>query len=231
MITVVGHRGAAGIAPENTLFGLEKAVELGVDMVEFDVRQTADESLVLMHDETVDRTTDGTGPVAELTLDEIRALDAGEGHLVPTLDEALETLAELDVGAYIELKEGDIANRVVDKARPYGVLEHSEVTAWDPAVIREIADRDAPVGGPLATVDEEHLRVAQELGYRHIGVHHESITREIVSRIQSVEIAAGAWPVNTREDLERVRSLGVDAVTTDRPDIIIAALEDDSPPS
>src|SRR5213593_3287192 len=85
----IGHRGAAGYAPENTLRSIEQAIALGCDLVEVDVRRTRDGDLVLLHDERVDRTTNGKGNVAEMTLKDLRTLDAGGGPRIPTLQEAL----------------------------------------------------------------------------------------------------------------------------------------------
>ncbi|HDI31391.1 MAG TPA: glycerophosphodiester phosphodiesterase, partial [Thermofilum sp.] len=87
---VIGHRGMRFVEPENTLRAIERALRCGVDAVEVDVRMTKDGRLVLMHDETVDRTTDGEGRVRDLTFNEIRRLDAGKGERVPTLEEVLE---------------------------------------------------------------------------------------------------------------------------------------------
>ena len=89
MVYVVGHRGAAGVLPENTLAGFRYAIELGVDYVECDVHLSRDGQLVVMHDATVDRTTDATGAICDLDFNRIRALDAGEGEQIPTLDEVL----------------------------------------------------------------------------------------------------------------------------------------------
>ncbi len=85
----IGHRGAAGHAPENTLAAIRQGISLGVDFIEADVQRTRDSRLVILHDEFVDRTTDGTGPVSGLTADELQLLDAGEGERVPTLEAAL----------------------------------------------------------------------------------------------------------------------------------------------
>ena len=108
---VIGHRGAAGEAPENTLVGLRRAHALGCKWVEFDVRLTADGELILLHDDRLERTTNGRGHARELTLAAIRRFDAGAwfdplfvGEPVPTLDEAIALLAELGLGANIELK-------------------------------------------------------------------------------------------------------------------------------
>src|SRR5688500_14404877 len=86
----IGHRGAAGTESENTLRSFRRAIELGVDMIEFDVQATRDDHLVVLHDKRVDRTTSGRGLISELTIDEVRALDAGHGERVPLLSEVLE---------------------------------------------------------------------------------------------------------------------------------------------
>jgi glycerophosphoryl diester phosphodiesterase len=126
-VAVTGHRGAAGAAPENTVSGLEHARDVGVDAVEVDLHATADDRLVLLHDDTVDRTTDGTGPVEAMTLGETRRLDAGhaftpdrgrsfpfrgEGVTIPTLDEAMEAAGDLPV--VLEAKSARAARLLVE---------------------------------------------------------------------------------------------------------------------
>ena len=98
----IGHRGAAGHAPENTLAAIQKGIALGVDFVEVDVRRTADGVLVILHDETVNRTTNGKGRVDRLSLREIKRLNAGNGESIPTLEEVL-TVVEGQAGLVVEL--------------------------------------------------------------------------------------------------------------------------------
>src|SRR4051794_3095625 len=113
-VTIVGHRGAAAHAPENTLASFEKARELGVDMVEFDVHLTADRRCVVIHDETVDRTTDGHGLVGSKTLPELRELDAGNGERIPTLEELLAWARDVEMPLSVELKHPNVCTN-----RPY----------------------------------------------------------------------------------------------------------------
>ena len=108
MTYIVGHRGAAGLRPENTLSSFRLAVELGVDRLECDVSLTKDGHAVFIHDATVDRTTNGTGRVRELTLDEIRALDAGDGEKIPLLSEYLQFLKETGRPSEVEIKDPDV---------------------------------------------------------------------------------------------------------------------------
>jgi len=156
-IPVAGHRGAAKYYPENTLIGFEAAIALGCDMVENDVHMTKDGELVLMHDHTVNRTTNGTGAVCDLTLDEIKSLDAGckkdarfAGTRVPTLREFMELFRDQpDMLFNIELKDYPdmIGERAYESARKtiammdeYGITERSVVNTWNGVLNEWIAD-------------------------------------------------------------------------------------------
>ncbi|MCC7356472.1 MAG: glycerophosphodiester phosphodiesterase, partial [Candidatus Doudnabacteria bacterium] len=108
---VIGHRGAAGYEPENTLRSFEKAISLGVDMIEFDVRRCKSGELIIIHDDNVDRTTNGKGKVSELNLDTLQQFDAGKGEHIPTLIETLQFINRR-VKVDIEIKEENIATDV-----------------------------------------------------------------------------------------------------------------------
>ena len=109
---LTGHRGAAKLEPENTLLSIQKAIDLGVDQIEVDVHLTRDQHLVVIHDTTVDRTTDGQGAIADFTLAEVKQLDAGKGERIPTLQEVID-LVRGKVILQIELKGPDTAEPVV----------------------------------------------------------------------------------------------------------------------
>lgn len=224
MPRVIGHRGARAIEPENTLAGIEHAVELGVDVVEFDVRRTADGELVLMHDETVDRTTNGSGAVGELSLAEIRALDAGDGERVPTLEEALSLVAEFDVETYIELKEPGIAQAVLELTREHGVADDAEFITGNMEILARMHELGGTVGGGLPDLEPETLAVAAQRDYQHVGVRHEDVTAEVVERIHAHDIEVTAWPVNDRAETRRLVESGVDNINSDRPDVVLEAL-------
>jgi len=143
---VIGHRGAAGHAPENTLASIATAAALGATWVEFDVKLTRDGVAVLFHDDALERTTNGTGKVADTTLAEIKALDAGgwyqkrfAGEAVPTLEEAMATLARLNLGANVELKPSP--GREAETARTVaGLLK----TAWPARLPAPVISSFAP---------------------------------------------------------------------------------------
>ena len=145
MVANVAHRGASGNYPENTLIAFQKALEIGVDEIELDLYLTKDDRLIIMHDSTVDRTTDGTGAISELTLAEIKVLDAGRafgeqfrGERVPTWEEALE-LVQGKVGLNVHLKEGGnpdghYERKVAKALNDFHMVEDSILTCSDASV-------------------------------------------------------------------------------------------------
>ena len=131
----IGHRGAAGHAPENTLAAIQKGIDLGVDLVEIDVRRTADDVLVVLHDRTVNRTTNRGGRIDQLCLQEVKMLKAGYGESIPTLQEALQA-ADGRTGLILELKVTDVARQTVESVHStefndsvlYASFFHDELT-------------------------------------------------------------------------------------------------------
>lgn len=237
---VIGHRGAASLAPENTVAGLRRARALGCRWVEFDVRMTADDKLVLLHDDRLDRTTTGRGKARSLPLDAIRRCDAGSwfassfaGERVPTLEEAMAALSELGLGANLELK----AER--GKATETGRAA-AELTArlWPPHLpmplissfvaeaIRAARERAPSVayGLLLRSAAGQRWRQAEALGCTTVNVDHRRLRPAIVSEIRSAGFAVLAYTVN---DVMRARELfewGVASVISDAPDVILGAI-------
>jgi len=230
----VGHRGARGSAPENTLVSICKAAELGAPWVEFDVKLTADGHLVLMHDETLERTTNGQGPVAAASWSAIRKLDAGAwfgpafaGERVPDLEETIALLAELGLGANVEIKpcpgrerETGAAvalavARLWPRSLPPPVLssfaEESLAAARDaaPALLRGLLVTDIPPDWPA--------RLAR-LGCASLHAGERQLLRPAVEEVKQRGVPMLAYTANTRERAELLWSWGVDCVATDWPE-------------
>ncbi len=123
----IGHRGAKGIADENTLESLKLAADMGVDMVEFDIQRTADGVFVLMHDETVDRTTDGTGRVDEMTVEEFLQLKTKSGYTPPTLEMTLDWLDTNELSFILDFKidQADEASELIEQVEDHGLLDRA----------------------------------------------------------------------------------------------------------
>jgi glycerophosphoryl diester phosphodiesterase len=238
---VVAHRGGRGLAPENTLAACALAVDLGVDAVEVDVRLTADGVPIVLHDATLDRTTDGRGPVAAQPAATVRQLDAtvalrGAGFAPeppPTLAEVLALLRGR-AAAHIELKG--------DPLVPAAVVE---------AVVRLLREREATPGTVLLSFDWAALERARALapgldtgalasawpasgaatlralaagGTRWLGVRHTALTPTRAAAARAAGLRLGVWTVNRALALGRALHLGVDAITTDRPDRLLRLL-------
>ena len=233
---VIGHRGAAARAPENTLAGFRRAKELGCTAVEFDVRLTADGAPVLCHDPTLDRTTTGRGPVSKLTLATIRECDAGirfgrafAGERVPILEEALLLAAELRLTANIEIKAErgrDYATaaavaatlaRLGDRIGPVLVSSFlpdaiAAVRALAPEVPRALLFRLIPRGWAA---------LALRLGCAGIGVDHRRLRSGRAAEIRAADYSLLAYTVNDPARAQLLFGWGVTSVFSDVPDIIL----------
>jgi glycerophosphoryl diester phosphodiesterase len=215
----IGHRGAAGHAPENTLQAIEAGIRLGADLVEIDVQRTRDGQLVVIHDKRVDRTTNGSGWVCEMTLAGLRALDAGEGGRIPTLAEVVE-LARGRVGLMVELGAPGIAEEVVKTVSAHrfpGPLVYASFLHAELLAVRQAA----PEASTLALcegVPVSATTFAAEAMATHVGLSKESVSAELVTALHRGGCQVFVYTVNEPEDIARVRALGVEGIISDFPD-------------
>jgi glycerophosphoryl diester phosphodiesterase len=232
---VIGHRGAAARAPENTLAGLRRAKALGCAWVEFDVRLTGDGALVLCHDPRLDRTTNGSGLVSATSLAAIRECDGGSwfdpsfaGERMPTLDEVLLLAAELDLGANIEIKsdrgrEYATAAAVAPSApRPRGRPSAVLVSSFLPstlAALRELAP-EIPRGVLFRFIPRGWAQTALRLGCTMIGADHRRLRPDQVAAIRGAGYQPAAYTVNDPARARLLFDWGVTSVFSDAPDII-----------
>ena len=232
--TVIGHRGAAGHAPENTLASLEKAAGLGVRWVEFDTKLTADGHVVLFHDDTLERTTGGRGAVAETTLADLRALDAGSwfdaafaGQRVPTLKEAMETLARLGLGAVVEIKPSPGRERetglAVAGALAAGwpeTLPAPLISSFDPTALGAALDAAPNLRRALNVfkIPWGWRKRAKALNFRAVHCLERNLTARRVRALKDEGMAVRAFTVNDRTRAETLLRWGVDGVVSDYPE-------------
>ncbi len=228
---VFGHRGAAGHCPENTLAGLRHAIALGVDAVEIDVRRL-DDALIVLHDDTLDRTTNGHGSYKAMTLSALRALDAGHGERIPLLEEVIAlTLGRVDLN--IEVKEPGIAEQVVEhtllatSALP-AWREHILLSSFDVATSAALARLHGPMHlGLLYEEDfDPALQRALRLGARSLHMALEHLDAADVARAHAHDLAVYVYTVNDESAIARCRHAGVDGVFSDYPDRVVATRHD-----
>ncbi|NED98014.1 glycerophosphodiester phosphodiesterase [Phytoactinopolyspora alkaliphila] len=215
-----GHRGAMSTAPENTLSSFAAAVEQGANEIELDLRLSKDGTIVVIHDATVDRTTDGSGAVSTLTLDELRTFDAGDSERIPTFDEVLDAT---DVALQIEIKDPAVIEPLsallADRADH---LDRLSPTSFDEDVVGDVARRlpSTLVGLISKTASYELLDRAEALGARRVLVGWEGTDRPLVRTAQDRGFHVNVWPVNSAEQLRTAAELGVDGFTTDYPGLL-----------
>ncbi|MFI6326488.1 glycerophosphodiester phosphodiesterase [Nonomuraea sp. NPDC050556] len=235
---VVAHRGASAYAPENTIAAFELAAGQGADMFELDVRETSDHHLVLMHDPTLSRTTDvervhpGRSPwrVGDFTLAEIRSLDAGSwfdgdyrGSRVPTLEEALESMSGSGLGLLLEIKEPgtEAAVAQVLRSHPYWLGGDRLVVqsfSWRSMRVFHRSLPEVPIGllGTPAVRDLASLSAYAD----EINPPYADVTRDYVRKVHEHGMKVRAWTVDDPATMRRMISYGVDAIITNRPDLM-----------
>ena len=224
MVYVIGHRGAAGYAPENTLTSFRKAVEFGVDMVELDVHLCATGEAVVIHDDTVDRTTDGSGRVRDLSLDELKALDAGGVERVPTLVEVIDEMSGR-AALNVELKGlgcVDRVHEVLSDAVGDGLISHDVflVSSFHLGMLewmRALSD-DVRLGVLVGDVPGKVLEFAQRVEAYSVNPYHKRMSLEFVSMAHGLGLKVYPWTVNEPGDIARAKAMGVDGIISDYPE-------------
>ncbi len=228
---VTSHAACKGHAPENTLAGVRKAIELGADAIEVDVHCTKDGVPVLLHDSTVDRTTDGTGDIREMTLEEARRLDAGAkqhegrfaGEPIPTLAEVITEVAGRAL-LVLEIKQPGIEDQVCRVVREANAVQDCEAHSFWPQVVAAMRRAEPRMAAALLTDGRaikdwtDFFGFALSLNAQAISVRHEVVTPEVVRAAQRRGLSFLTWTVNEPADIRRMVDAGVDAICSDFPD-------------
>lgn len=227
----IGHRGASGTHPENTLAAFRRAVELGCQGVEFDVHRTADGELVVMHDAFVDRTTDGSGIIMAMTLDQMKALDAGvkkgaqfKGERVPTLRELIrETPKELLL--FCELKAGSvhypgIEQELLALIEAEGAAPRFQISSFDHQALRRIHQLapSMPLGMLTSCNHIDPVGMAKAIGATAIHPTWEWVTEALVNEAHAAGLDVNTWVVDLPPFIEMMKSYGVDGIMSNYPD-------------
>lgn len=208
----IAHRGFCGVNPENTVAAVEAAVAAGADGVEVDVRRCRSGELVVCHDETVDRTTDGAGAVADLTADELAALSVeGSDEGVPTFAAVVGAIPA-DVTLHAELKERGLAADV-ERAVTDAACE-TVVSSFDAEAVAAVESLPTAL---LVWDQDNPVERAVELGCSSLHPNHEDCDTALVERAHEAGLGVNAWTVTEASETERLRGAGADGVITDFP--------------
>ena len=222
----IGHRGAKGYEPENTLISFQKALDMQVDGIELDVHLSADGELMVIHDETVDRTTYGNGLVNTLSSRELKQFRINEHHEIPLLSEVFE-LVNKNCFINIELKSYETADKVVELIEKY-VSEknwnynHFLVSSFDWNALQQVRflNDEIQIGVLTETDLDLALAFAKFIQAKSIHPHFHLLNKENVSKIQQKGLQVFPWTVNEREDIEKIKAYKVNGIITDFPNRI-----------
>jgi len=236
-VLVIAHRGASGYAPENTMAAFRRALALGATFIETDLQLTRDARFVAIHDDTVDRTTNSQGAIHDLTLAELRKLDAGSwfgsefaGERIPTLEEILEFSKKHDVVFYLELKPGGSwggEHALIGALRESGEIPRSVVISFDAGILASIRKIEPTLMTGLLYDGQlnDPLDRAIEIGARQVAVRGDLVTPWMLGQARRRDLQIVCWTVNHAAHMRQLAAAGVDGIMSDYPDRLIAAVK------
>jgi glycerophosphoryl diester phosphodiesterase len=226
---LMAHRGASALAPENTLAAFRKALETKSQWVELDAHLTADGEVVVMHDGTVDRTTDGTGPISKMTLAQIKALDAGSwfkpefaGERVPTLAEVVALLGKR-LRINVEIKSSGnaaTAQKVVEILRKGGVLEQSMISSFRLQAVLEVRKYSSVPLLALISGKASDLQIVIDKGLPYFNIEYRQVDAALVEKARAAGVRLCVWTVDNPTLWPRFVELGADILCTNRPHLM-----------
>jgi len=240
-VLVIAHRGFSGVAPENTLTAFRKAIEAGSDMIELDARLSKDGEVVVIHDDTLERTTNGKGKISDCTLAELKKLDAGSWfgpeyseEKIPALREVLE-LARNRIGVNVELKTGDpgqyalidLADRSLREVEKAEMADYVLFSSFDPAAIRRIKLLRADISLALITKTpwNSPWDLTEERIFNILNCRKTTLNEKNLLKANQEGIKINVWTVNAEEEMARFVSLGVNGIITNYPDRLLRILQ------
>jgi len=235
-VLVIAHRGASGNAPENTLAAFRKAVALGATFIETDLQLSRDARFVAIHDATVNRTTNGQGAVHDMTLTDLRKLDAGSwfgsefaGERIPTLEEIFEFSKKNDVVFYLEIKPGAAwggEHALVSALRESGEIPRAVVISFDAAIVLNLRKIEPTLMTGLLYDGqiENPLEKAVEIGARQVAVRGDLVTPALIAQAKKKDLQVVCWTVNHPAHMRMLAAAGVDGIMSDYPDRLVAAV-------
>ena len=234
-VLVIAHRGASGHAPENTLAAFRKALSLGAAFIETDLQLSRDAHFVAIHDDSVNRTTGGQGAVKDLTLAELRTLDAGSwfgseftGERIPTLEELLDFSKKHDVVFYLELKPTGTwggEHALIGALRESGEIPRAVVISFDSAILESLRKIEPTLMTGLLYDGqiERPIERAVEIGARQLAVRGDLVTPALLAEARKKDLQVVCWTVNHPAHMRLLMDAGVDGIMSDYPDRLVAA--------
>jgi glycerophosphoryl diester phosphodiesterase len=232
-VLAIAHRGASGYAPENTFAAFRRAVTMGAGFIETDLQLSRDARLVALHDATVNRTTNGQGAVHDMTLAELRKLDAGSwfgsefaGERIPTIEEILEFAKKHDVVFYLEMKPSGSwggEHALISALRESREIARTVVISFDPAILAGVRKIEPTLMTGLLFEGQipEPLARATEIGARQLAVRGDLVTPRLLKEARGRDLQVVCWTINHPGHMRLLVEAGVDGIISDYPDRLL----------
>ena len=216
----IGHRGASAYMPENTIESFKKAVALGVDAIEFDIRKTRDKEIIVFHDETLEKLNGSTNRIQNLSLEQIKELDV-KGQSIPTLQEALDFINQNNILAVIDFKESGMEQKVFDRVKERDMNDSVIFTSSIGKVLINIRQISKYIDLAFGYKRPEYpVSTALRLKCDYIMPAYEFLTPDTIKRAHSKGLQVVTWTINNREIALQYAEMGVDGITSDKPDVL-----------
>jgi len=216
----IGHRGARAYEPENTLRSFKKALELGVNAIELDIRKTSDGQLVVIHDADVKRNTNGKGLVADLTLNDIKALNTEKNEKIPTLDEALDCI-DNKAKVLIELKEQGLEEQTLETIHAKNLEKNVIIASFLEEALKKTRELNKSIETGLIYAKHLHPeKTAIELKANYLISLYRFTHTANIEKAHKNGLKVIVWTINTKEEAEQYKKKGVDGIASDKPDLL-----------
>ena len=219
----IGHRGACGYELENSPRSFKKALQLGVDVIETDLRLTKDAVPVLFHDATLDRVTDSTGEISTYTSDDLRRkVKLKNGEQIPTLEEFFDLISGRGVGVFLDIKFENSEDILLRHVSPYLSNYQIVIGSFHPELIKNINRKQNGIktGVILRKFPDSIEKLVRDTGCKVISLRYDAATQEVVRQVRKLGQELVLWTVNDPQDIEKVRRLAPDGIVSDFPDRI-----------
>lgn len=219
---LIGHRGAKAHAPENTILGFKKGVKLGANAIEFDIRFTKDNIPVVMHDATLERTTNEKGKVSSFNLAEIRKADAGNGEKIPTLKEALQFCKKMKVTPLVELKEKRHIKIIADTIKQ--TKTNPIVLSFYPEALEQFKTHAPQIQTAFLFSNKiknvpGFMKLGKVLKTEWLFGRKDIVDKKLVETAHKWKFKIAVWVCNTKKEIERFEKLGVEGIASDKPEL------------
>jgi len=230
MYLKIAHRGASGYEPENTIRAFEKAIELGADRVELDVHLSSEGYPIVMHNATVEQTTNGCGYIKDLTLQELKELDAGKGERIPTLQEAIDCVKDR-CGLYIELKGEQTEEPVVKLVRENAIQNAVIVASFDSSKVRRVKESAPELETSVLVGDKDSDWVTTAKEAKADCIHfcwerypspHKLLTEEVMNQAAANELKVIIWHEERPEEIREIIKRDIYGICSNQPDLLIS---------